>query len=148
MNKSDSIKHFYNTFPLKDKISFKDFVEVLDSFNLKMSEEISKGEEVLTCVGIFKVLRNKKDLRISTPNWKLSNLKKKEILERGGTPYNAKTAPHGEEWLIYHEEGYIYKTVWKKSSMLKNHHFYKFHTYKTHRERVAEMSRQGALDLI
>lgn len=148
MNKFETLKHFYETFPKKERVDFNDFKKIIDFFNLRMSEEISKGHEIHTSIGIFKVLRNEKDLRISTPNWKLSNEKKKEILSRGGKPFNKRTAPDGEEWLVYHNEKYIYKTVWKRSKMVKFSPFYKFHSYKTHKERVAEMSRQGMLDLI
>lgn len=47
--------------------------------------------------------------------WNESNKRRKEIEERGGTPYNGDTAPDGEKWLVYLTEGEFPYLIWSRS---------------------------------
>jgi hypothetical protein len=148
MTKKETLEIMYDTFSEKERVSYSEFKKVLDLFNLKASEAISQGETLKTAIGYIQVIRTRRSVKTSTPNWEESNKLRKEIIEKGGTPYNKLKHPEGEEWLIFHTHPFVYKTQWNSVKYIKNSVFYNLKTYKHHRKRIAFHSKTGLLDLI
>jgi hypothetical protein len=64
-------------------------------------------------------------------DWGTTDIKRKEILDRGGKLYNKDTCPDGEKYLTYFEDDYIYFIQWNKNRCaIPNKSFYAFVPYK------------------
>lgn len=146
MTRAESRKHTYSMFPKKELVDEKTFHAVIELFNLKLSNAIADSKSIGTEIGYFSVVRNVKSDKRKVVDWATSNRNKREILKRGGIPYNKENAPDGEEWLVYHNNTSIFKTVFKPNlRMAKNIAFYNLKCYKDHRKRVAK--NQEILDI-
>jgi len=146
MTRAESRKHMYNVFPKKNLADEKTFNSVIELFNLKVSNALAEGKSISTEVGFFSVARNIKSDKRKVVDWATSNRNKREILKNGGTPYNKESAPQGQEWLVYHTNTSIFKTIFKPNlKIAKNIAFFKLKCYKDHRKRVAK--NQEILDI-
>lgn len=110
------------------KVPYKVWFRVIKQFNTRISKAIiEEGYELhmgygLTYIRIQKRIR--KNPEIDNP---ASFQKRKEIVARGGIPYNEKTHPDGEKWRCYRTDRYKYEWYWsKKAISVKNAYYYTF----------------------
>lgn len=110
-------------------ISIEIYKYVIKTFNKRIVEKILEGYKFnlganLGFIAIKRLKRNHNRLSI---NWGASKKLKKEIIERGGIPYNKETAPDGEKWFVYYTDDYKHLWFWKRSwCTVKNKSFYAF----------------------
>ena len=120
-------------------VDSKVFVNVIGSFNSKIIESILKGYVFNLGYRLSYICIKRKDISLRKRkkiDWGTSNKNKKEILERGGIPYEVLTRNEdgsiatdngGEYWLAYHNKSIEYLWHWAKGrAPFPNKFFYKF----------------------
>lgn len=111
------------------QLEWKDFKQLCGRFNKRVMEEIIYGGKALEMganLSFIKVVRIRRNHDKSVVNWGASNKKKKEILERGGTP-KGEDNPDGEDWLIYFTDEWYARFRWKKKyCKVPYHTYYRF----------------------
>jgi len=81
-------------------VEYKIHKYIIDTFNLNMRTTILEGYTFNIGKGLSSIRVQRKKRTKANINWEESNKKKKEILERGGIPFNKTTAPDGEHWRV------------------------------------------------
>jgi hypothetical protein len=123
----------------KKEIPYKLFYDVIRQFHKQLSDKIIFNTyQFKTNIGQFEVLRDER--RGKSIDWNASKKRKQDIIDSGGTPFNAQTAPHGIKWFIYHEGDY-FKWHWFKDtgiSFIKNIKYYVFKPTSDNRRAVAK----------
>lgn len=103
-------------------ITYKEFYDVTREFNKMMSDEINKGYQFDTIIGEFGVV--KKDRVRRYIDWGSSNKKKMQLIEEGKIPFNKKTAPEGEDWLIYFTSTVNFTWKWIQAASVKTFYYF------------------------
>lgn len=117
----------------KGNLDSKSYKQFLYAFNKEVFKRILNNNEVLRLpfkLGIIEVFEYDRKFRrskvnnkiVTSINWMSSKMKKKEIIERGGTPLemikdeNGKILGDngGEEWMIYNTSDKVRKIGWNK----------------------------------
>lgn len=120
-------------------VDSKDFIKVIGLFNNKVVDSILKGYIFHFGHRLSYLCIKKKDISLRKRkkiDWGTSNKNKKEIIERGGIPYEVLTRNEdgsictdngGEYWLAYHTKQIEYLWHWAKGrAPFPNKFFYKF----------------------
>lgn len=120
-------------------VDSKTFVTIISSFNTKIIDSILKGYVFHLGYRLSYVCIKRKDISLRKRkkiDWGTSNKNKKEIIERGGIPYEVLTRNEdgsiatdngGEYWLAYHNKQIEYLWHWAKGrAPFANKFFYKF----------------------
>jgi len=89
-------KEAYKTFPLKAKLTYKEFNEIVKSTMLKARELMVDGEQIKTPLGVIKVKERKVSYHKPSVNPIATKIKRDEILARGGTIYKPIRSDSGE----------------------------------------------------
>lgn len=130
-NKQINTKAIFNICNEKkyiEDIEYKLFAQVVREFNKKISIEILNGYK-FHCwgLGIFEILRVPR--KVATINWNASNKFRKELIEKGITPYDKRDHPDGQMWFQYFTDPWYYKWSWYKTKATKyvtNSYYYTF----------------------
>lgn len=130
----------YRTLELKNfSVDSSVFNNVIGSFNKNIIDEILRGYSFnfgysisyIKILGVDVSKRKKKKV-----DWGNSNKNKKEIISRGGIPYEVLERDKegkilldnsGEHWMVYHNKSIEYLWHWAKGrAPFQNKYFYKF----------------------
>lgn len=110
-------------------LDYTTFREICCLFNTKAMDQIIEEGRLLDMgsnLSTLQVVRRNRNFRHPTVNWKLSNARREEILQAGGTPYSKET-PEGEKWFIYYTDDYYCAFYWrKKFCRVQNRSAYRF----------------------
>jgi len=79
---------------------------------------------VINCEKVFS-LNDENKVKNAKVNWGKSNEIKRSIIARGGTPYNKKTAPDGEKWLVLYDNNRFLRFNWDKGEFGRMWHNFK-----------------------
>jgi hypothetical protein len=120
-------------------INSKDFISIIGLFNTKIIDKILTGYIFHLGYSLSYIKIKAKDVstrKKKKVDWGTSNKLKKEILERGGIPFEViertedgkiLTTNNGEHWLNYHNKQIEYLWHWAKGrAPFANKFFYKF----------------------
>ncbi len=120
-------------------ISYSIYKDITNSFNKYVSKELLSGHNVNLGFGLGKlairIIEGKKGLDVKSINWSASNKKKKEILSKGGIPFNKKDAIeheklgkvyNGEPWCIKADINNYPYIFWLGRGSHAYKHYYKF----------------------
>lgn len=107
------------------KLTYAQFTLITKEFNHRFRDYIIATGATLSfggAMGGVKIVLKERRPRVSAKgekqfavNWGASLKLKKEIIARGGTPYNAETAPDGEKYMVYMTEGWVPYIKWAQS---------------------------------
>jgi hypothetical protein len=113
-----------------DIVDYRTFNNIINMYNTNISEILIQGYKK------FKIPFNLGDIKImvlDTTDMKRcydfpNSMKRKQaIIDKGGTPYNKKTAPDGEKWLSVYETTKEIFWKWSNHRYAKNSQYYRFY---------------------
>ena len=91
-----SSREAYKTFPLKHKLTYEEFNEIVKSTMLKARGLIVDGEQIQTPLGVIKVKERKHNFHNPSVNPIATKIKRDKILAEGGTIYKPVRNENGE----------------------------------------------------
>lgn len=120
-------------------LTYAQFTLILREFNKRFRDYIIETGAPLSfggAMGNIKIVLKERRPRKNTNgelkyaiNWGASLKLKKEIIARGGTPYNEETAPDGEKYIVYMTEGWVPYIKWVQSQYYLPDHKKKVQRY-------------------
>lgn len=114
------------------KLSYKDFMAVIQEFNIMAMEEIIGGGKYLNMgyhLSTLSIIRIERDFSNPAVNWKATNELKQELLDDGYTEDDlySKDNPDGIKYFVYHTDEWYCRFYWRKSACrVKNKSAYAF----------------------
>ena len=130
------LKDIWNSFPLKDKIPYKEFDKEVKSILKVCRDEMVEGNKIKTPLGTFRVAEGICNFYKPRVDIVHSMELKKEILARGGIPYKAVKDENGkvigdnggEKFFVYFtKDSFFYITIGNKRVIYIEDKNFKFH---------------------
>lgn len=148
-----SLKDSYKTFNFNNTLTYGEYFKLVTSLLKKLSDRVLEGDKIKLPFGTLAILKKHNDFRKVGINMSASMKLKKEIIARGGIPYevekdeegNIVSDNGGEKYYVYFtEDSYFWLSIGSERKLKVGEHKYKFIPFRSFNYRRQRVSKNEA----